>query len=356
MQVSVERVRERIEEFGGDGFFSLAPPVNQYLSGFTGSTSAILISQEEAVFLCDSRYTEQAGSQVEGYAVEQVSGSFMKGVGERMSALGIQHALFEPSYLTVSERSAISEVFEGETKAAAGIVNELRQRKTDEEIRLISEASALAEGVLADAPGQLRPGVTERELAAWFEYEFKKRGASGPSFDTIALFGSRSSLPHGQPGDRALESGDIILLDFGCRLRGYCSDLTRTYAFDTIPGAWFEEVYHLVLHAQQQAIAAVRPGMTCSDLDAVAREIIKNGGHGDHFGHGLGHGLGIEIHEDPRVNAHSDTVLEPGMVVTIEPGVYLPGQGGVRIEDVVAVTEDGYSVLSSTPRELKVLK
>jgi len=187
------------------------------------------------------------------------------------------------------------------------------------------------------------------------EYEFKRRGAQGASFDTIALFGQKSSLPHGRPTDKPLERGDVVLIDFGCRKNGYCSDLTRTYVYGTIPGAWFEEVYDLTLTAQKLALEAVRPGMSCRELDAVARDLITEAGHGKHFGHGLGHGVGLEIHEAPRLNPESATVLEAGMVITIEPGVYLPGKGGIRIEDLVLVTKDGGELLSGSPKELRIL-
>ncbi|MEK7794541.1 MAG: M24 family metallopeptidase, partial [Candidatus Hydrogenedentota bacterium] len=202
----------------------------------------------------------------------------------------------------------------------------------------------------------LHVGLPEQELAAMFEFAFKKRGASGPSFDTLALFGPRSSLPHGSPGRRALEKGDIILLDFGCRCAGYCSDLTRTYTFGTIIDRWFETVYAVVKDAQQAALKAIKSGASCRDVDAVARDRIKDAGYGDYFGHGLGHGVGVEIHEAPRLNPRSDAVLEEGMVVTVEPGIYVPGRGGVRIEDLVVVTQSGCDVLTKTSKELTVLQ
>ena len=227
--------------------------------------------------------------------------------------------------------------------------------KSPDEIERIRQASQLAEAVLADLLPTLTTGLTERELAASFEHQFKRRGARGPSFETIALFGPRTSLPHGEPGDTPLTPGDAVLLDFGCQLNGYCSDLTRTYAYDTIPGAWFETVYSVVLQAQQAALEAIRPGIECRQLDAVARDIITQASYGERFGHGLGHGVGIEVHEAPRLGKDSQTVLEEGMVVTIEPGIYLPGQGGVRIEDLVAVTAHGCQPLCDTPKTLKVL-
>ncbi|MFO7975883.1 MAG: Xaa-Pro peptidase family protein [Candidatus Hydrogenedentota bacterium] len=356
MKHRIEKLRQHLSEADGDAFFSLSPPANQYLSGFSGSTSAIIVTQTEALFLCDFRYTEQAEEQIKDLAVEEVSGSAPTRLGERLTALGVKTAVFEPQTITVAEVNEIGEACSATLKPDKDLVSALRQVKEPTEIETIREASALAEGVLVDLVEELRVGITEREVAARFEYEFKRRGATGASFDTIVLFGARSSLPHGAPGDARLKTGDVVLIDFGCRCNGYCSDLTRTYAFGTIPGQWFEGAYDLVLTAQRIALEAVRAGISARELDATARDLIKAAGHGDHFGHGLGHGVGIEIHEAPRLNRESESILEPGMVITIEPGVYLPGEGGIRIEDLVAVTEDGCRMLSETPKELKVIE
>ncbi|MEA3366267.1 MAG: M24 family metallopeptidase, partial [Candidatus Hydrogenedentes bacterium] len=315
----------------------------------------IIITPTEALFLCDFRYTEQAQEQIKDLVVEEVSGSLPTRLGERLTLLGIKTAVFDPQSITVAELDEIRQPYTQITKPDKEIVSALRQVKEPEEIETIRQASALAEGVLADLLGELGTGITEREMAARFEYEFKRRGASGASFDTIVLFGPRSSLPHGAPGNTPLKPGDVVLIDFGCRYNGYCSDLTRTYAFGTMPQPWFEGAYELVLTAQRVALEAARPGISAHELDATARDLIEAGGHGEHFGHGLGHGVGIEIHEAPRLNRESESILEPGMVITIEPGVYLPGRGGIRIEDLVAITEEGSRLLSETSKELRVI-
>lgn len=356
MKHRIEKLRQRLSTAGGDAFFSMAPPTSQYLSGFLGSTSAVIVTETEALFLCDFRYTEQAQEQVKAFIIEEVSGSMPVRLGERLNALGVQTALFEPQSITVAEVDEIGQACSATLKPDKNLVSALRQVKEPEEIQAIREASALAEGVLETLVGELHAGITERELAARFEYEFKRRGASGASFDTIALFGPRSSLPHGAPGDTPLREGDVVLIDFGCRRNGYCSDLTRTYAFGTIPDLWFEGTYELVLTAQRIALEAARPGISARELDATARDLIEAAGHGQHFGHGLGHGVGIEIHEAPRLNRESESILEAGMVITIEPGVYLPGQGGIRIEDLVVITDDGCRVLSETSKELRVIQ
>jgi Xaa-Pro aminopeptidase len=355
MQDRIDALRVRMSEVECDGFVSLAPPTNQYLAGFRGTTSGVIVTANQAFFLCDSRYTEQAGEQVKDYEIVQVKGAFVAGVGERLTGLGLHSVAFEPAYVTVDILNALKKNYSGELMPVAEIVTALRLRKSPDELDRVRAASQLAEGVLTDVVNDLRPGVSERETAARIEYEFKRRGASGASFDTIGLFGAHSSLPHGEPGERALGPGDIVLLDMGCRREGYCSDLTRTYAFGTIGGIWFEAIYNTVLEAQQRALDAVRPGAICKEVDAVARRFIADAGYGDYFGHGLGHGVGIEIHEAPRLNPESDVVLEAGMVITVEPGIYLPGKGGVRIEDLVIVTEGGCEIVTSTPKNLRVI-
>lgn len=355
----LDALRVRLDETGRDAFFSISPPDNQYLTGFLTSfgeiSSGIIVTSREAIFLTDSRYTEQAREEVQGFSVEQISGDLLAACGERLTALGAKEVAYDPGRITVDERDRLVAKFKGQLEPVPTLVTGLRVRKSAEEIAAIRAASELAEAVLAELLPSLHPGLLEQELSAMFEFAFKKRGASGASFDTLALFGSRSSLPHGVPGQRALDKGDIVLLDFGCRRAGYCSDLTRTYAFGTIIDRWFETVYAVVNDAQRAALEAIKPGASCRDVDAVARARIKDAGYGEYFGHGLGHGVGVEIHEAPRLSPRSDAVLEEGMVVTVEPGIYVPGRGGVRIEDLVVVTRDGCDVITRTSKEFTVL-
>ncbi len=359
MSERLDRVRSGLAAVGCDAFFSVSPPANQYLSGMLTSfeeiSSAIVVTPDQAHFLCDFRYTEQAQREVAGYEIAEIKGDILARSGELLDRLSASRVAFDPSGLTIDERSRLESTFKGALISEKALLSDLRIIKSEAEIESVRAASNLAEGVLSDLLPTLEEGLPERELAARFEFEFKKRGASGASFDTIALFGPKSSLPHGIPDDTPLKRGDVVLLDFGCRRAGYCSDLTRTFVFGTIPGAWFEEIYDLTYEAQQRALKAVKPGRTGREVDAVARDIISEGGYGEYFGHGLGHGVGVEIHEAPRLNTESDTVLQPGMVVTVEPGIYLPGKGGVRIEDLVVVTEDGCEILTKTPKQLKVL-
>ncbi len=351
----LDMLRARMGAAAVDGFFSVFPGDCRYLSGFTGDTGAVVVTRTEAFFLCDGRFTEQAHAEVTGFEIREVRGNLLVRLGELLEDRACQDAAFDPTTLTVAQQTDVRQAFTGTMIPNADLMSSLRMVKSAEEVELIRAASNIAEGALEDVVAGLRPGMTEQEVAARLEFEFRMRGASGPSFDTIVLFGPRSSLPHGQPGPTPLHSGDIVLIDLGCRRKGYCSDLTRTFAYDTIPDSWFDEIYAVVLKAQEAALDAVRPGARCAELDAIARTVIADAGYAKQFGHGLGHGVGIEIHEAPRVNSESDTELAPGMVITIEPGIYLAGRGGVRIEDLVVVTNDGCNVLTNSSKQLRIL-
>ncbi len=357
METRMNALRARLVERGADAFFSLDPPTNAWLTGFRGTTSAVLVTRGSAVLLCDFRYTEQARQQASGCEVNEITGTMEGRVGEGLAKLGSRSALFEPGRISFSQHEAVRAAAPGIALAPApGLVEELRQVKDAGETAKIRRACQIAESALADVVDGLREGVTERETAALLEHEFKRRGAQRASFDTIALFGARSSLPHGEPTDKALEQGDIVLIDCGCMVDGYCSDLTRTFFFGRIPGGWAEEIYLCVRQAQQAAVAALRAGARASEVDAAARDLIARAGFGARFGHGTGHSVGIEVHENPRLNALSKAVLAAGMAVTVEPGIYLPGQGGVRIEDLVMVTDDGCDILTAgISKDLQVI-
>ncbi len=338
-----------------DGFLSIDPIDNAYLTGFFGSTSALLVAADTARFLCDFRYIEQATAQVANAEVVECAGSLDVRLAEHLEQLHLKHVAFEPDTMSVARHETIRKHCSAELAPAPGFCRDLRLRKEPSELECIAAATALAEEALEATLKHLKSGVAERSIAALLEYEFKIRGAQGASFDTIVLFGERSSLPHGKPGDRTLAAGDIVLVDCGCVLDGYCSDLTRTFVFGRIPGDWFGEIYEITRCAQEKALQNVRSGVAAKDVDAAARSAIADAGYGEKFGHGTGHGVGLEVHEAPRLNAESGAVLENGMVVTVEPGIYLPGQGGVRIEDLLVVTDDGSRNFNRLSKELRIL-
>ncbi len=284
------------------------------------------------------------------------AGSLDERLVEQLNALNVRRVAFEPDAVSVGRRDDIAARYKGYLVSCRGICRRLREIKDDEEITHLRAATQLAEDALEAMLKQLRPGVSERDMAGLLEYEFRRRGAQRAAFDTIVLFGENSALPHGMPGDRTLQSGDCVLVDCGCMLAGYCSDLTRCFVFDRIPGDWYIDVYETVRAAQAAAVAAVSSGVSCRAVDAEARTRITDAGHGKNFGHGTGHGVGLEVHESPRLNTVSTTTLETGMVVTVEPGIYIPGKGGVRIEDLLAVNPSGCEALTQLPKELRILQ
>lgn len=351
----IDALRQRMTDADCDAFFSVDPSDNAYLTGFFGSTSIVTVTGDKVCLLCDFRYAEQAASLTSGAEPVTCSGNPDVRLGEHLRDAGVQRAAFDPGTITVDRYERLKTAFPGALTPVPDLCRKLREIKEPAETNRIRAASRLAEDSLSCVLGTLKDGMREYELAAALEYEFRKRGAQGTSFDSIVLFGSRSSLPHGMPGNTPLKKGDIVLIDCGCVLDGYCSDLTRTFVYGRIPGTWFSEIYACVQQAQAKALKTVCSGASTRAVDAVARTIITTAGYGEHFGHGTGHAVGLEVHENPRLNAQSDAALATGMVITVEPGIYLPGRGGVRIEDLLVVTDDGYEVLTEISKELRIL-
>jgi Xaa-Pro aminopeptidase len=331
----------------------ITDPVNlRYVTGFTGSNGMAVVGRDLRRFITDFRYVEQAASEVDGFDREQApqdfNGALKDGWPEGPFRLG-----FEDQQVSVRRHGRLRELLPErvELVPAGGIVERLRAVKDAGEIARIRAAAELADVVYGILREQGLVGRTEREVALALENEMRRLGAEGPSFDSIVASAERGALPHAEPTDAPIPRGTLVTLDIGARLDGYCSDCTRTWATGDLPDD-LAEAYALVRRAQTSALEAVRPGPEGRAVDAVARDIIDAAGHGEHFGHGLGHGVGMEVHEAPRLARNAEAPLAAGNVVTIEPGVYLPGRGGVRIEDLVALTEDGHSVLSGTTKDL----
>ena len=343
---------------GCEAFVSLDGPANLYLTGLEASASAVVVTDSTADLLVDFRYIEQAEQCAgEVWRITQTGEPLVRTACRVARERGAHTLCVESDRLSLKQWYSLLEEAGGLQCVPREDLTGLQRRIKDAgEIMAMREAVHIAEAAVQEAIADVRAGMTEAELAARIEFGFKRRGARKPSFDTIALFGARSSLPHGAPGDTRLEPGMIILVDCGCVADHYCSDLTRTWFFGTLIPPWFREIYEVTQRAQAAAIAAVRGGVSCRDVDAAARDVIREAGYGSYFGHGTGHCLGLEIHENPRVNMQDLSILEPGMVITVEPGIYLPGQGGVRIEDMVLVMETGAEVLTSLPRDLQVIE
>jgi Xaa-Pro aminopeptidase len=323
----------------------------RYLTGFGGTNGACVCGPGTRVFLTDFRYTERAEDEVDGWEVVTIEDDWLGGIGERLTG----RTGFEDEHLSVRTLKRLEEKLpEGvEMVAAGGDVERLRRVKDAGELRAIAAAAELADDVWRWSLERGLGGRTERDVARAAEARIRELGAE-PSFPAIVAAGPNGALPHAEPGEREIGAGEMVVFDMGALLDGYCSDGTRTYAVGE-PTDAAREVYEVVLAAQAAALDALEAGIGGEALDEVAREVIEAAGHGERFGHGLGHGVGIEVHEGPRVSRRSEDVLEAGEVVTIEPGVYLPGELGVRIEDLVVVTEDGHDNLSGLPKELQVV-
>jgi Xaa-Pro aminopeptidase len=324
----------------------------RYLTGFTGSNGMAVVGRDVRRFITDFRYVEQAAAEVEGFDREQAPSDFNAALADGWPD-GSFRLGFEDDHVSVRRHARLRELLPErvELVAAGGAVEKLRAVKDAGEIARIRAAAELADAVYEKLRADGLVGRTERAVALAIEDEMRRLGAEGPSFDSIVASAERGALPHAQPTDAQIPRGTLVTLDIGARLDGYCSDCTRTWATGDLPDD-LAEAYTLVHRAQVEALEAVRPGPEGRAVDAVARDIIAAAGHGEHFGHGLGHGVGMEVHEAPRLARTADGTLAAGNVVTVEPGVYLPGRGGVRIEDLVVVTEDGHSVLSGTTKDL----
>lgn len=350
--------RLRLERFftasGLDAILFSSLPNIRYLCGFSGSEGALLLTRDRAWFLCDSRYTAQAGAEVGDAEIRQFTVKW-DAVAQVLGELKPGRVGFEAAHTTVADFKVLSDKLgQAELVALNGDLDQIRSCKDQEELeRLQAVASYASASLLAVLP-RLTAGVSEREIARELEFEMLRRGADGRAFDFIVASGERGAMPHGRASDKAISSGELVTIDFGAVRDGYHSDETVTVALGR-PDERSLEVYGIVKEAHDRAIAAVRPGIACRDLDEVARGYIREQGYGDYFGHGLGHGVGLEIHEKPVISPRSEATVEEGMVFTIEPGIYIPGFGGVRIEDTVVVTMGGCRLLTQVSKELMMV-
>ena len=323
----------------------------RYLTGFTGTNGACICGPGARLFLTDFRYTERAEAEVEGWETVTLGGDWLGGIAERLQG----RVGFEDDHVSVRLLEKLKEKLRDgvEMVAAGGRVEELRRVKDAGELALIEEASKLADEVWRWSVERGLAGRSERAVARAAEARIRELGGD-PSFPAIVAAGPNGALPHAEPGEREIGRGELVVFDMGAQLDGYCSDGTRTFATGD-PGEEAVAVYEVVREAQAASLEAIRAGVKGEDVDRVAREVIEGAGHGERFGHGLGHGVGLEVHEGPRLSLRSDDVLAPGEVVTVEPGIYLPGKLGVRIEDLVVVAEEGLRNLSSLPKELQIV-
>ncbi|MGZ4312177.1 MAG: M24 family metallopeptidase [Solirubrobacteraceae bacterium] len=346
------RLAEKLPEVGADLLVVTSLVNVRYLTGFTGSNGIVLVGPDTRLFLTDFRYVEQSAAEVDAAFDRQIGQELMDLLPELLPSSAGRLA-FEDAHMTVRAHGRLRELVGNAVELVAGgdLVESLRAVKDSEEIERIGEAAKLADAALRQIMEQGLVGRTEVEVATALERAMGDLGAQRPSFDTIVAAGPHGALPHATPRDVAIGPGELVVIDWGAELDGYCSDCTRTLATGDLPGDWLD-AYELVREAQLAGVGALRAGVGGREADAAARDVIDAAGHAEHFGHGLGHGVGLEIHEAPRLSRRSDSVLAAGNVVTVEPGVYLPGQFGVRIEDLVVVTDTACTILTSMPKEL----
>ncbi|MDB4867200.1 MAG: aminopeptidase family protein [Cohnella sp.] len=351
----LESLREKVSEAGGQAMLVTSEVNRRYLSGFTGTHGFALVSDDKAALLTDFRYKEQAALQAVGFDIVEHGTDINATVAELLKSWGVSKVLFEDHQVTFAAHAALVQTLApAQLMPAGAVIEELRMIKDETELAVIREATDLADRTFEYILGFIKPGVRESEIALEMETFMRKHGASGPSFTTIVASGERSAMPHGVASERVVGKDEFVKLDFGAYYKGYCSDLTRTVVVGK-PSDKHREIYNIVKEAQQYALDHLVPGMTGREGDALTRDIITMYGYGEHFGHGTGHGFGMEIHEAPRLSKNGDMVLTPGMTVTVEPGIYLPGFGGVRIEDDVVFTDTGIQILTRSPKELIVL-
>lgn len=354
MSGRTDEVVEQLRERELDGLLVTGLVNVRWLTGFTGSSAAVVVGRDGLRrFLTDFRYRAQAA--------EEVDAAYEHEIGQDLFELAVARLPegrlgFDDAQMSVSDHARLGRLLpEGvELEAAGGLIEELRLVKDPGELDKLRAAATLADEALTDVLTRGLAGRTERDVAVDLEFTMRRLGAQSASFPPIVAAGPHGALPHAAPRQQEIPSATLVVIDWGAMLDGYASDCTRTFATGELDPR-DRAVYEKVLEAQEAALAAVRPGPTGREVDAVAREIIDAAGHAEHFGHGLGHGVGLEIHEGPRLSQQGDVALRPGMVVTVEPGIYVPGTVGVRIEDLVAVTDDGHEVLNGLTKALQTV-
>lgn len=353
MEKRLAKLRERLSENNLDAAFLYSGENVRYLSGFTSSTDGyVIVTKNNEYFLTDFRYKDQAHNQCKGFEIIIHNNSLMDDIKNIVQNNKVNSIGIEDTFMTVAMYEKLKSNLQGiEISPLKDILSSIRMIKDADEIAAIEKAASIADSAFEHILDFIKPGVTEKEVALELEYTMKKNGATDLSFESIVASGVRSSLPHGVFTDKVINNGEFLTLDFGCVYNGYCSDMTRTVFVGKADDKQ-KKIYNIVLEAEKMALEQYKPGMLGKEIDKVARDIISAEGYGANFGHGLGHGVGLVVHEDPRVSPLGEIKLQAGMVVTDEPGIYISEYGGVRIEDLVLITEDGYRVLSKSPKHL----
>jgi Xaa-Pro aminopeptidase len=351
MNKRLGKLQELLSQYDLDGYYISKPANVTYITGFTGDDSVAIVTKDKAFFLTDSRYTEQAKIETDGFLIIDNNRDMYKAVSECVNSSGIKKLGFESDYMTYEIYSILKETYKIELEPLNNIIESFRSIKDEKEIENIKHAQKITEKAFEHILSVIKVGMKERDIAAEMEYYMRKEGAEGTSFDTIVASGFRSALPHGEASEKTIENGEFVTFDFGCKYNGYCSDMTRTIVI----GKATEEqkkIYNIVLNAQKYAIENLKANIKENEGDYLARSIIEDEGYGKYFGHSLGHGVGLEIHEAPFMAKNKNGILKINMVVTVEPGIYIPNFGGVRIEDMVVIKENNVLDLTNSPKDL----
>lgn len=350
--IKFDKVQQLIERENLDALLVMSSYNRRYLSSFTGSSGALIITKDSKFLMSDFRYKAQGTEQAEDFEFVLQETGLLDSIISFMKSKNIKRIGFEGEHVNYNTYSKIKEEFE--TVPLTGEVEKIRLIKTDEEIELIQKACEIADQAYEYILTYVKAGMTELEVKNELEAYMTKLGASGPSFDTIVASGHRGALPHGVATEKVIESGDMVTLDFGAYYKGYASDITRTFGVGSVSEE-MEKIYNIVLKAELKALEEIKSGMTGQEADTIARDIISGHGFGENFGHSLGHGFGLEVHESPALAQKGTMILEPGMCITIEPGIYVDGLGGVRIEDDTIVTETGLKKLTHSSKKLFIV-
>lgn len=354
MSNRLELFRNELKDHNLDAMLITTPINRFYLSGFDGTAGVLLIGFEQAFLVTDFRYIDQASAQAKAFTVHRWQNDLYKSLAPLIDIAGWEKIGFEAKNVVVSSYEELKKSLPCELVALDSAVEKLRLKKTVAEIDKMQQGARVLDQGFEFICNIIKPGMREKDLALELEIYLLRQGATEMAFRFIVASGERGAMPHGTASDRVMEKGDLVTIDYGAVFDGYSTDMTRTVAL-----GWADEkqkeIYDLVLRGQEQARQAVKPGMQASELDAVARNSFDQAGYADYFGHGLGHGIGLETHEEPVLNSRSRTILEEGMVITVEPGIYINGWGGIRIEDMVQVTGSGGKSLTTSPRELIVV-
>ncbi|SNZ10748.1 Xaa-Pro aminopeptidase [Terribacillus aidingensis] len=348
------KLRALMEKKNVDALIVTSAQNRRYISGFTGSAGLLVITKAKQLFITDFRYMEQAAEQAPDFELIEHKQSIVQEAADQLQQAGVQQVGFEHEDVTFALYQQFQHAVKAELVPASGLIEELRLIKSESELAIMKTAAEIADAAYTHILTFVKPGMKEIDVSNELEFFMRKQGATESSFDTIVASGYRSALPHGVASGKEIQKGELVTLDYGALYNGYCSDITRTFAVGEISEK-LREIYDIVLEANLRGVAGVKPGITGKEADALTRDYITEKGYGQYFGHSTGHGLGMDVHESPALSFRSDTVLKPGMVVTVEPGIYIPEVGGCRIEDDLVLTADGSERLTFSTKDLITL-